>query len=193
MESLTSKKELLESIRLAEGSTFECDEKAILQAYHKQREQPANLAIKILSIFGGLLATVAFLLFLGLAGLYDTEFGFIIIGSVLIVAAIALNKKYDQLIIDTFSISSYVSGMALLALGLAALEVEQNLINILIGMIAFSSLMITQNYILSFISILTISGSILSLILINDLYNLVHFYITGNIQVVNATLFNNKD
>src|SRR5690554_5111352 len=140
MEPLTNKKELLESIRSIEGSTFDCDEKAILQAYNKEKEQPSNLAIKILSILGGFLATVSFILFLGLVGLYDSELGFIVIGSLLAISSIALNKKYDQLIIDTFSISSYISGIALLAFGLAALKVEQNLIIILISMIATSSL-----------------------------------------------------
>ena len=108
MDKLTSKKALLEDIRLSEGAKFECDEKAILEAYTTQGENKSSLAIKILSIFGGFLATLTFLGFLVIARLYNSEFGLLIFGTVFIVSAIWLNKAYDKLIIDTFSISIYV-------------------------------------------------------------------------------------
>ena len=57
------------------------------------------------------------------------------------------------------------------------MNVDEDLIVILIGAIALCSLVITQNFILSFISVLTISGSFLTLIISNDLYDLIHLYI----------------
>jgi hypothetical protein len=190
MDKLINKKVLLHSIRLSEGTTFECDEKAIFNEYQIQGENKSSLAIKILSIFGGFLATLAFLGFLALAGLYNSAFGLLIFGIGFIISAIWLNKEYDKLIIDTFSISIYVIGFALFAYGLTEMKVNENIIVLLISVIAFSSLLITQNYILSFISVLTISGSFLTLIISNDLYNLIHLYIAVNTLILTYLFLN---
>lgn len=177
MDKLTSKKALLDSIRLSEGTEFVYNEKAILNEYQTQGENKSSLAIKVLSIFGGFLATLAFLGFLAIAGLYNSEFGLLIFGIGFIISAIWLNKEFNKLIIDTFSISIYVIGFALLAFGLSEMNVGESIIAILIIFIALSSLIITQNFILSFISVLAISGSFLTLIISNDLYELIHLYI----------------
>ena len=177
MDKLISKKTLLSSIRLSEGERFECDEKAILDAYVVQNENLSNLAIKILSIIGGFIAMLAFLGFLMLAGLYDSEFGLLIFGIIFIVTAIWLNKAYNKLIVDTFSVSLYVLGFTLLTFGLFEMDLSSNLIAVLVLLIALSSLFITQNFIISFISILTVSGSFLFLILFNQYYHLIHLYV----------------
>ena len=87
MDKLTSKKAQLDNIRLSEGVHFECDEKAILEEYNRQGENKSNLAIKVLSIFGGFLATLAFLGFLAIAGLYNSEVGLLIFGIGFIISA----------------------------------------------------------------------------------------------------------
>lgn len=191
MDKLTSKKALLDSIRLSEGAKFECDEKAIFEEYNTQGENKSSLAIKILSIFGGFLATLTFLGFLAIVGLYNDEFGMSIFGIGFIIFAIGLNKAYNKLIIDTFSISVYVTGFALLAFGLSEMKVDENIIAILIILIALSSLIITQNFILSFMSVLAISSGFLFLIISNKAYDLIHLYIA--IQTVILTyLFLNE-
>jgi len=131
MDKLTSKKALLDSIRLSEGAKFECDESAILEEYNAQEENNSSLTIKVLSIFGGFFGTLAFMGFLALAGLYNSELGLVLFGIGFIVFAIWLNKTNDKLIIDTFSISLYLSGFVLLIFGLAELEVDENLIALL--------------------------------------------------------------
>ena len=184
MDKLTSKKVLLDSIRLSEGAKFECDENAIYEEYNTQGENKSSLAIKILSIFGGFLATLAFLGFLTIAGLYNAEFGLLLFGVGFIISAIWLNKAYDKLIIDTFSISIYVIGFVLLAFGLSEMNVDENSIALLIGLIALSSLIITQNFILSFISVLAISGGFIFLITSNNSYDLIHLYIAFNTLIL---------
>jgi hypothetical protein len=181
MDALTKKKELLESIRLSEGVNFECDEAAILKEYAISSENKSSLAIKVLSIFGGFLATLAFLGFLAIAGLYDSEYGLLIFGIGFIVLAIWLNKEFNKLIIDTFSIATYVIGFCLLAFGLTQLHIDENSTTLIICSIALCSLFVTQNYMLSFISVVVINGCFLFLIISNDLYNLVHLYVTVTI------------
>lgn len=178
MDKLNSKKALLDLIRQSEGVTFECDEKAVLEEYKDQGENTSSIAIKILSIFGGFLATLAFLGFLVIAGLYNSELGLLTFGILFIVSAILLNKIYNKLIIDTFNISIYVIGFVLLGLGLSKMKVDENIIALFISFIALGSLIIAQNFILSFISILTISGSFIFIIIENDIFDLIHFYNT---------------
>jgi MFS family permease len=117
------------------------------------------------------------LVFLQIAGLYDSKIGLLIFGIGFIVSAIWLNKEYDKIIIDTFSIYSYIIGFALLGFGLSEMKIDEDSIVILIGTIAICSLIVNQNFILSFISVLTISGSFLTLIISNNLYDLIHLYI----------------
>lgn len=180
MDELTNKKALLCTISYSEGIKFEYNEKAILKEYQIREENKSSLAIKILSIFGGFLATLTFLGFLAIAGLYESGLGLLIFGMGFIILAIWLNKEFDKLIIDTFSISIYIIGFVLFASGLTQLNVDEDIITILVNVIAISSLFIIQNYILSFISLLTISGSFLTLIIGNDLYYLMHLYIAVN-------------
>jgi len=177
MDKLDNKKALLDSIRLLEGANFKCNEEAILKEYQKQEENKSSLAIKVLSIFGGFLGSIAFIGFLAVAGLDRSELGLIIFGIGFIFSAIWLNKKYSMLIIDTFSVSLYLIGFAMLAFGLSQMKVDENIIIVLVSIIAFISLIITQNFILSFISTLIISGSFLTLIITNDLHDLIHFYV----------------
>jgi hypothetical protein len=186
MDKITSKKELLNSIRLAEGTSFQYNEEAILHEYELQKENKSSLAIKVLSIVGGFLATLAFLGFLFIAGLYESELGMILFGLGLITSALILNRIYSKLIIDTFSVSSYVIGITLLIIGLFEMDFNENSVTLLIIFIAIISLLITQNYILSFIAILSVSCSFLTLMFSNDLYNLIHLYIAFNVLMLTA-------
>ncbi|QXP59443.1 DUF4401 domain-containing protein [Olleya sp. HaHaR_3_96] len=177
MDKLNNKKAFLAAFSASQGPEFEYNEKAILEDYNIQGENKSSLTIKILTVIGGFLATLAFLAFLLIAGLYNSEEGLLVFGALFIIIAIWLNTAYDTLIIDTFSISAYIIGFVLLAFGLSEMQVDINIVTVVISLIAIISLFITQNYILSFISILTISCSFLTLILFNNLYDLIHLYI----------------
>lgn len=190
MDKLTSKKALLDSIRLSEGVNFECDENAIYEEYNAQGENKSGLAIKVLSILGCFSATVAFLTYLAIIDIYKSELLLLIFGIGFITYAIWLNKVYDKLIIYIFSISIYVTGFALLVFGLSKINVDENMIAILISLIAFSSLIITQNFILSFISVLSISVSFIFLIIDNNLYDLIHLYISINTLILTYLFLN---
>ncbi|MGV8946546.1 MAG: DUF4401 domain-containing protein [Lutibacter sp.] len=171
-------KELLDYLQTTEKKSLDFDEDAIVAAYQKNNDNQ-SLPIKILSIFGGILASFAFLGFLFIAGLYDTKIGLLMFGILFIAGAIWINKKYDKIIIDTVSVSSFIIGFVLLGLGFSKLKIDENIISIIFIIIAFCSLGIVQNYILSFISVLIINGSILTLIISNNGYNLIHIYVSA--------------
>ena len=112
MDKLSDKKALLDSIRLSEGPSFKCDEESIFREFRQYKENDISLSMRLFSIFGGLLASLTLLGFLGLTGLYGSEIGLIFFGIGFIVAAVWLNKECNRLIIDTFSVSIYVVGFA---------------------------------------------------------------------------------
>lgn len=171
--------ELLNQIRLSDGSEITFDENAIVEEYHKRGSEESSLAIKVLSIFGGILATFAFLGFVFIARLENYQGVLFALGMVFIVGALCLNFVYKTLIIDTLSISVFIAGFFLVGYGMSQFQIDKNAIIITIMIIAFCSLIINQNYINSFISVLIVNGSILSLIMFNKNFDLIHLYISA--------------
>ncbi|MGJ1283448.1 DUF4401 domain-containing protein [Sphingobacterium spiritivorum] len=181
LDYLRSKRENKES--------FVCDEEAIAASYHKSGYSE-SLAIKILSIFGGLLASLAFVGFLLISGLYDSGIGLVILGFVCIVIAVLVNKKSDKIILDTVTVLFYIIGFVLMTMGFNKFKMEDSSILLIFILIASCSLVIVHNYILSFISILILNGCIFGLILTNDAYNLIHIQIALLTVLVSYTMLN---
>ena len=177
MERANRVKTFLATIQKKEGEHFQSDEGAILEALDQDKGETSSLAIKVLSIFGGFLASLAFLGFLFILGVYDSEVGMLVLGVLLISGALILNKMFDRLIIDTFSISIYLIGFALVIISLLNLEVNEDMVTLLVLIAALGSLFVTQTYMLSFLSILGVGGCLLILIISNDQYNLIHLYL----------------
>ena len=111
-----------------------------------------------------------------IAGLYESGIGSLVFGVICIASAIWLNRAYEKLIIDTFSITLFASGFFLVGFGFNQLNVNENFLPLVFIVISICSLLITQNYIISFISILIINGSIIGLIDMHRLYPLMHAY-----------------
>lgn len=165
-------KEVINYFQQVKGEGFEYDETAIMAEYEKIDANKSGLAIKILSIAGGFLATLALVAFLLIAGLYESTIGSFLLGMGFITFAIVLNRQKDELIADTLSVCLFISGFVLFGI---ALKSENAICLLFIG-IAFISLCIIQNYILTFILTLTITGSILALIIFNN-SNLIFIYL----------------
>lgn len=157
MDKIENLKKLLNTIRSSEGSGFLCDEGAILSKHHRKDGEKASLAIKILSVLGGILASATFIVVMFVLEVFDSEWVAMIIGISLIAMAVGINKKFDLLIIDTFSVSIYVLGFILLFIGMAMHDMDEAHITLIIILIALGSLFFTQNYILSFISYLPLA------------------------------------
>lgn len=153
------------------------DEEAILAAY-SQDKQNQSLPIKILSIFGGILASLAFLGFLFISQVTNSDAGLIVFGAIFITSSIWLSKVYDKIIIDTLSVSCFIIGFFLIGFGCSQANIDENIISVAFIVIALITLSIVDDYMLSFVSILIINGSILTLIMSNKVFNSIHMYVT---------------
>lgn len=189
MGKITDIKALLKAIHLSDSYTLEYNEEDILTAYEQQKEDKSSIAIKILSVLGGVLATIFFLFFIGISGIYSSPFSLAILGCIFIITAIFINKKVNKLIIDTFSISLYITGFALLIFGLSEIVNNVNLVILIVAIIAFCSLLINQNYMLAFVATLIINGSILTLITYNS-FTFTQLYIAINTFVLTYFFLN---
>ncbi|MEO5911616.1 MAG: DUF4401 domain-containing protein [Pelobium sp.] len=156
----------------AEALNF--DQKAIEDTYENINYNQ-TIPIKILSIIGGILITMVFIAFLWMFGLWDSKLGLSVLGFVLVLGAILVNKFYDKVILDTLSISGYVGGFILIALGLDIGELFTPLLFIAICLITMA---FTQNYILSFVNVFIINASLLALIYFTNSFHIIHLYVS---------------
>lgn len=171
--------ESLKNLQLALGRDLEINEEAIIEAYEKNNDGQ-SITVKVLSIFGGILASIAFYASLIITGLYDSATGLLFAGIFCISGSVWLSRKFDKIIVDTLSVTSFIVGFVLLGLGLYDLKLNDDFISIIFIILASGALFISQNYILSFISVLIINVSLLTLIVSNREYNMIHLFLSAH-------------
>lgn len=182
MKSRDELKDLLNYFRLGGVEVSpETDEAILLSCQNNVSQQ--SLAIKVLSIFGGLLASLAFLGFLFVAGIYDSAMGMFVCGLLCIGAAVAVNRTVDSILMDTGGVAFYLIGYFLFVVGLFQLKASDDTACLLSLVLSLVCLFIARGYILTFLSVLIANGAIMALIIINDRYDFIH------IQVIFLSLF----
>lgn len=172
-------KEHIAAVQLSEGDHFQVDEQAIIQAYQKEEENTSGLAIKVLAIFGGFLASLAFIGFLFITGVFQSGGALIIFGILLLGTAIGISKTYDKTLHTTASVAIYLIGILLINLGCADYNVGVTTIALIALGIGLLTLIINQTLIISFVSVIISSIALLVLILSNDSHSWIHLYIVG--------------
>lgn len=169
---------MLSYLQTTQEQPVEFDREAIRAAYQNQLDQHP-LSVKILSVLGGLLASIAFLGFLFLADLFNSGTTLLIFGMLGITAALLLSKNSDTIILDTFSVSSFVVGVILTGFGISAISENEDMISLVLMVIGVLSLLIVQKYILAFISCLLINACVLALIVSNNIAGLFDIYVAA--------------
>lgn len=175
MEPKTRLKHLLGKIQ--DGNDLKIDKKALEVAIAANGSEKSSLSIKILSVVGGILASLAFMASLTFFGIYDSEISMLVLGVIFITSSLALNRLYDNLITDTFSISIYLIGIALVIAAFLSWDIDENVVTISVLIVAICSLFIVRNFMLLFISIMAIAVCLMILIISNDHYALIHLFI----------------
>lgn len=175
MENKDNINELMDYFRSIENEPVEFDEEAIYSAYPRvDGNQP--LSIKILAAIGGILASFAFLGFILIAGLYESQFVSVLFGVMFISGSILVNKKYNKITTDAIGVSCYIIGLLLLVSGLST-DIELNGVCLLYILISLGVMITVQNYMLSFVALITIVASIITLILTNKSYGMANIYV----------------
>jgi Domain of unknown function (DUF4401) len=161
------------------GTECVLDERKVEEDFNISKAYPASMAIKIVTIAGGILASMAFLGFIGISGILDSDGGMIIFGGLLIIGSVVMNKFYEMLIVDTFSISAFIIGIACISWGLYESGLDEVSIALFLAIIGLVTLFNTSNYVLGFVSILLITWSLEFVITEQNLIYGNHFLITA--------------
>ena len=165
--------QLLDYFQYSQSDTMDFHAEAILSDY-QEGSSNQSLQIKLLSVFGGILASLAFLGFLGITGLYESGTGLLFFGIVFITGAVSIKRDQHNIIIDTVSVGIFIIGYLMLGVGLMQLRINHNLVWFFLMIIAIITLIFSDSYIQSFLSVLIINGSMFTLIVSNEYYYLIH-------------------
>lgn len=170
-------KAMINQVMAIEGEGMTIDEERVMAEYQQLNANRSGIAIKVLTILGGILATLFFLGCLVVAGIYNSGMAMTILGIFAVAGAMVLNKVTDKLIFDTAAVTFFIAGLFLLGFGLGELRVHENVIYIVLIVVALGTLATIQNYILAFIAVLVANGSLMALLMNNRGYNLLYIFI----------------
>lgn len=171
-------KELVKQLEQESGRSFEWNESAALEEAEKKHDHQSGLTVKLLSVLGGLLAALFFIGFCFISRLYESSFALMFFGIVFIGGAIVLNKLYDNVLLDTISVSLYIIGYTFLGMGMGKAQASEDLICWVFIATGCGTLLLIQNYILSFLAVLFINGSLMSFLFRYSDYHLHHVYLS---------------
>lgn len=175
-------KNVLDDLRATSSKEIHFDEEAIIAAYQEKSTNHQSLSIKILSIFGGIMACLAFLGFIFIAQIFDSKIGLIILGGICIAGSALISRLSGKTIMDTLSVTFFITGFTLLGFGISK---DENIVYIVFITLALCTLFFVQSYILSFISVLIINGCIIAFAADNKMYSLS--YIIISLQAIATT------
>ncbi|MET0243590.1 MAG: DUF4401 domain-containing protein [Flavitalea sp.] len=167
---------VLDQIRNNFQPALVADESAIAAEIENNDHHKTGVILKILSVAGGVLASIAFIGFLALANLFESETAIAVLGFLSFAASIFLISIVDKLFVTTVIVSFYIMGYVLIGAGLGFQNVDTVIICILFVALALISLLLTQNWIFAFISVLVINGSIIGIILSGN-HNNINLYV----------------
>lgn len=175
-----------------QDASFEWKEEAIAAEYRTNEGGGTSLILSILSILGGILATLAFLGFVFMTGLYESVAGQIMLGIALIVFGIWLSRQYGRVFLDTLSVTGFISGLILLAIGLGSyhLDLNSSFISMIAIVVSLIAIGLAQTRVLTFICVLIINGCILQLILSNSVYGILDIFTAGMAVLVTLAYLN---
>ena len=166
MKTINEVHKTIEQIILHENdSDLVINQPAIEQEVSQQEN--LSLPIKIVAIVGGFFASLALIAFLFISELFQSEDTLIVTGLILIISTIAGSYFTKKLLFNITSISVYLSGLALLVVGLNEQHLDTEIISLIVIILSVTVLLITQNYMYSFVALSCISASLYTLVMIS--------------------------
>lgn len=190
MKNETMIREMIDSLKQQQGGGFEINEDDVVNEYEKKYANRSSLTIKILSIVGGLMASIAFIGFLFIVGVADSGGTLIVLGIMFTAIAILICNLADKLVLDTVGICGFIVGFILLAGGMAEGNVGENTICFWLIIISAVSFSVSKNAILIFISLLIFFGCFLVLIMTNQPHEMIHLLIAFNVVALAYWMLN---
>ena len=179
-------KKWMDELQSTSDKEIRFDEEAIMAAYQEKSTNQQSLPIKILSIFGGIMACLAFLGFLAVSHIIDSGTSITVLGIICIIGSVFVSRTSKKIIMDTLCVSFFITGLILFGAGILSEMTThtENSVYIAFIIIALCTLSLAQNYILSFVSILIINGCMIAFTITNHTYGLIPFIIIFQAAII---------
>lgn len=154
------------------------DEKAMLEA---RTPEATSLAIKILSVAGGLFASIAFAAALFISGIYESSVSLGVLCVLSLGCAVWLNYFRDRVIFDTFTVCLFLLGLTFLAAAIAAANSnvsEQGLL-LPIALVSAIVLLLARRPVLIFTAALLLNVALFTLMTVTDALYFLPWYLSA--------------
>lgn len=171
---------VFEEIQTTQGTDFVYNKEKIEEEVLSDNALYSNLAVKILSILGGVIGSIFFIGFIVLAFVRDSEVGLLFFGTLFLLAALAMGRVQKSVFLDTLNICSWLIGGMLVAGGLIIGKSSTEFIAIVSIIVAVITFFTVNRYLLKFFSVLVAIGSMVVLILLNKWFNGIQLLIVGS-------------
>ncbi|GAB3193882.1 hypothetical protein ABID22_000412 [Pontibacter aydingkolensis] len=165
---------LLHEIAQEQGDNFIYDQASIAREGEQGAFTVSGLAIKVLTILGGLLGASTFLGFLAATGLYDSPVSMVVVGALLFIGAEWLIHTNKEAMADAVGVSLNIIGYLLLAIGVGQLTDSTSAVAGVLILVALLVMVFSESAIGVFLAVLVASGSFMTLILNHKVYNISH-------------------
>ncbi|MBC7566579.1 MAG: DUF4401 domain-containing protein [Pedobacter sp.] len=135
-----------------------------------------SLAIRILSLAGGILGTCFFLGFMGVMFL-DHPYAMIIMGVVTIGGSLTIERIAKSVILDTIAISSCLIGNIILGMGLNSIIKNDNLLTVGLMISAGLILNFSKSFVLNLFGVVSINVCLFTFISINNIHYIIPLFL----------------
>ena len=179
MEAKNNLDNIFQEIQTMQGEGFVFEKEKIEQEVQSDQALYSNLAVKILSILGGIIGSIFFIGFIVLSLVQDSDVGLLLLGSIFLVGSIVMGRVEKSVFLDTVNICAWLIGGGLIIGGLFSNGQRESVVAIISLIVAAITFFTVNRFLLKFFSVLVICGCMVVLILLNDWYNLIHFMVVG--------------
>ena len=132
-----------------------------------------SLGIKLLSVFGGLLASIFFIGFMFMT-VFDSPQVMSVLGVIILAGVLIIDKKSKSSVLDGACIGATIAALTMIGTGLETTVKSDNLTAIVLLAIAILIPICSSGYVLNLIAVLLFNGCIFALININNQFILLH-------------------
>ena len=152
----------LAALRARASRSFTVDYAGLRGEQQREEEDEVSAAIKVLSAFGGLIATLIFIGVLFLSGFYASPTACLYLGTALIGGALYLGRDRRVAFVATSLVSAYLLGVCLLLFGLAE-YLSLSGLALPVAVVAVTTLIATRNYFLVFVATVSLPACLVYL------------------------------
>jgi len=167
---------IIEKLQSEYHGTIVFEEEQLDEALVAEADRYQGLGIKALSVVGGFLSSLFFIGFAAMI-LLNWSGALLVAGLLMIVGTVLIDRVSKSVIMDTISISAYLSANIMVGMAVYQLTKSDNSISFALLAISLIIPFLTSSYMLNFLSVLMIHGCLFALLNLNGGKELIHLFL----------------